>query len=439
MKKKAFFISFVSLFLGLNLTTKAQESPIQVITNKEAINLADSAKMYKTLLQNTPIEPEFMYEPHFAIVGFNNKFYFSTGARLRFTACFDWGNPVDNPTEMGVDKIEKADEGNESRFQMSAGSSQIYFNIIGFPNTQNQVGLFVSLSLDANGNNSYHLKAGQVYMRYRNIQCGYATSLYNDRAAHTYSINNSRPCASGAHNSVQINYQRAFTKHLSFGVGLEIPNVSYTQYLPLEILEEDKKVNSYQKIPDVPLYLNYTFKGNDHIRLSAVLRNITYHNYITMKTQHALGWGLKLTGSYTAGPFDLYATVQGGRAIANYIAGNYNKSLDLVPCKDYYSYGELSATLSLGYIAGIQYNFSPKVFASGIFSMLHNFIPRYQAAKNSSFEDQQKRALTVNANVVWRISDLFSAGVEYVFAQKINENNYSLSNNRVFGMFMMNF
>ena len=131
---------FVMLLCCASVIYAQEKEPaLRVFVGKDKISLADSAKMYKTLLANSPFNQEFKYEPHFAIVGFKDQFYFSSGVRLRFTAALDWGNPVNNATGMGVDQLEPARNANKQLFQMSAGSSQIYFNIVGFPNTQNKV------------------------------------------------------------------------------------------------------------------------------------------------------------------------------------------------------------------------------------------------------------------------------------------------------------
>mgnify|MGYP004446087629 FL=1 len=144
------------------LENKVNEKPmpkkaangIHSFVGKDNVNLADSAQMYGTLLNNTPFENEFKFSPKFAIVGLDGQFFFSTGARMKFTASYDWNNPIKHPTELLPSKLSQALPGNEHLFQMSAGGSSIYFNIIGFPNSQNQVGLFINLGLDAENNNS---------------------------------------------------------------------------------------------------------------------------------------------------------------------------------------------------------------------------------------------------------------------------------------------
>ncbi|MCF0188602.1 MAG: hypothetical protein HUK04_03830 [Bacteroidaceae bacterium] len=429
----------ILLLLFVSLTAHGQKDGVHSFLEKGQVNFEDSAKLYATLLANTPIEPEFTYAPHFAIVGFGGNFYFSTGARLRFTGSYDWGNPVRNPSAMGVEGIEKVDT-KRGLFQMGAGTSKLYFNIIGFPNTGNQVGLFVSLNLDASQNNTYSIKAGQVYMRYRHIQCGYATSLYNDRAADSYAINDASPCASGSHSAVQINYQHALTKHITCGIGVEMPRAEFTRCDTKDIEEDYKQDNTYQRIPDIPLYLDYSWGSDNHVRLSGIIRNISYYDITRREARNVFGWGLKLTGKYCLGPLTLYGMVQGGKAIANYVAGNSESDLDLVPAADPARFGELEATKSFGVIGAIQYDITHRVFVTALYSMMRNYTPDYHLTEASiPWNSQLRRGMYASANIVWRISDLFSTGLEYCYGSKRLEGGAYLHNNRLFGMFMMNF
>ena len=402
------------------------------------VNIADSVQMYQTFLDNAPVEPEFMMVPRFAIVDTKGHFYFSTGARLNFMASFDWGNPITNPTDAGSDLLMPATPGNTRLFQMSAGESLLYFNIIGFPNTKNQIGLFVSLGMDKDSDNSYRIFANQVYMRYRGFQCGYATSLYNDRGADAYTIDGHGPCASGAHKAVQINYQHNID-NWGFGVGVELPQVSYTQMLLDSTIDvPSKTAKTFQRIPDVPLYASYTWENSSHIRLSAVFRDITYYNVVKEANNHVLGWGVKLSGSVHLGPVQIFAMTQGGHAISNYMKDNRNTGIDLVPGKgespDY-----LERTYSYGGVLGVQVDLTSAVFMTGSCSYMQNEVPEYEVPATINYQDHVRGALNASANVVWRISRIFSTGVEYVHVRNQKISGDKLYDNRVYAMFMMNF
>ena len=434
------------------LENKANEKPmpkkaangIHSFVGKDNVNLADSAQMYGTLLNNTPFENEFKFSPKFAIVGLDGQFFFSTGARMKFTASYDWNNPIKHPTELLPSKLSQALPGNEHLFQMSAGGSSIYFNIIGFPNSQNQVGLFINLGLDAENNNSYRLKAKNIYMRYRGILCGYNKSMYHDPEAEPYSIHDGE-VASGDHSSVQINYQRAIGKRFSFGVGIELPSTSYT--LPIyEGTTKDQVVaamkNEYQRGPDFPRYINCSWGDKGHIRLSTVIRNITSygiksHTYVT-------GYGLKLSGHVQFKPFTIYGKVHGGRAIANYMTSDDGIGLDIVPSEELIVvpgevYNGLKPTYSLGFIGGVQCNFSRKVFASANYSYIRNYIDPYTCAATQDYKDCLRHAQHLAVNVVWKISSLFNAGIEYAYATRTLESLNSVGCNSIAAIFLMTF
>ena len=441
MKAKKCLALIIAL-LATAMTASAQKDGVySFIGKKNRVNLNDSARLYKTLLENTPIEPEFKYEPHFAVVGYGGRFFFSTGARLRFTASYDLGNPVQNPQSTGVSLLEDVWRGNRHLFQMSAGSSNLYFNIIGFPHSDNQVGLFVRLDLDAENNNSYRVKAGHIYMRYRNFLCGYTSSLYNDRGADPFMITDDGICSSGAHSCVQINYQRALSKHLTMGVGVELPPADYTRYCAdsLSLDKQTKILQINQRVPDIPFYFQYSWNQDAHLRLSGVLRTINHYDWATDDNRYDFGWGAKLTGKCKMGPVTLYGMFQGGRAIANYMVGNDKDELDLVPYDDPGHAGRMRATYSIGGMFAAQYDILPNLFVTGQFSGFRNYTDRYLSKSTTEFDEHTRRGMSLTATAVWRISDLFSAAAEYVHVRRNFEGQPQVRNNRFYAMFMMTF
>lgn len=151
--RRSFFIILV-LCLGIAIQPlNAQQHPNRRGDNKlkyvigTEVNISDSINAYKLLYENIPQDKDFLNDPIFAIVGRRGYFYFSVGANLKLGLCYDWGNPVDNPQGVSVAGMQKAAPGDAQEFQMTAQSSNIYFNIIGFPNSTNRAGLFFSLSL----------------------------------------------------------------------------------------------------------------------------------------------------------------------------------------------------------------------------------------------------------------------------------------------------
>lgn len=55
----------------------------------DGVNISDSVEVYKTLINNTPVDKDFINDPIFAIVGKNKSFYFSIGANFKFVGSYD--------------------------------------------------------------------------------------------------------------------------------------------------------------------------------------------------------------------------------------------------------------------------------------------------------------------------------------------------------------
>ncbi|MDE6317105.1 MAG: hypothetical protein K2L73_01740 [Muribaculaceae bacterium] len=403
----------------------------------DVVNISDSVDVYKTLISNIPVDKDFLNDPVFAIVGKNKSFYFSIGANFKFVGSYDWGNPSDDPMNFSVGGLQPSPTGDNRSFGMSAQGSNIYFNIIGFPQSANQIGLFLSLALDKSPGNEYLVHANYVYVRYRHLLVGYSSSLYNDKAADPFTIDSHGPIASGAHDNIQINFQKNILNHFRFGVGVEAPDIDYTPFVP-----EGTDVAGFtgtvrQRIPDIPFYIGYNVDTYTHMRLSGIVRGLTYRNGIEQRNHTVAGWGLKFTGSWVADPFVLYAQAQGGKGIATYIQDNDNLGLDLVPDRN--RPGHLISPWAWGCIAGVQYNITDRIFATGVYSYLHNYVKPYTSAYGQPYDSQLRSGHYILGNVIWQISPLFRTGIEYVHGIRNNCDRTSLSGNRLYALLSMSF
>lgn len=414
----------------------AQQHPNRVSGNNlkyvlgTEVNITDSVNAYRLLYENIPQDKDFLNDPIFAIVGRNRLFYFSVGANMKVGLDYDWGNPSDDPQGLSVAGIQKANPGDTQAFQMTAQSSNIYFNIIGFPHTANSAGLFVSLALDDEPGNSYRVHADNVYFRFRGFTAGYTNSLYNDKSADPYTIDSHGPIASGSHSNILVNYQKFVSKNVRLGIGIEGPTADYSYYLPDGKGEEEVAPNLRQRVPDIPLYVTYAFNSSDHIRLSAIGRILTYRNYVENRNRDVFGWGLKLTGSATCGKSVFYGMVQGGKGISSYIQENRGLGLDLVP--DMSRPGHLDAPVSWGYMLGLQRNWRSNLYSTVVYSFMRNYVGPYTNGSNGiAYADQLKYGHYALANLIWRCNRLMQFGVEYLFAQKNTFGKDRISNNRL--------
>lgn len=88
--------------------------------------------------------------------------------------------------------------------------------------------------------------------------------------------------------------------------------------------------------------------------------------------------------------------------------------MDLVP--DAANDAVLNTVKTWGAYGALQFNISPKVFASASYSHVRN----YQKDNVFDFDGYQYRyAQYIGANVFWNVNNLIQTGVEYIYGRRV--------------------
>lgn len=434
MKRTIVAILFAML---MSANVVAQRHPVIVKQNKKIDFVVGNdsalydtiANPYDVLIDNRPGDPDFA-TPHFAIIDKEQRFYMSLGASVKAVALYDWGNPYNNPSDFKPSDFTPASPGNNEALQMSIKSSSLMFNIVGMPKNKYRVGLFAMLMFNGGAGNDYYVKCDHAYIRVMGLTLGYTSSVYDDRSTDAYLIDGNGPGASGGHSNMTFNWQRNLTNKIRVGAGIELPKASYTQWDGYG----DDEIN--QRVPSIPLYVQYEWGDIGHVRLSSMLRTLTYRDYVANRNRSTLGYGLKLTANYKLGNAVGYFMTQGGMGVANYFKDNDGFNLDLVP--DAENLGQLKRTASWGGLCALQYYYTPKMFSTAMYGYMRNDIDRYENGTTDFFQHMKYEHYAA-VNFIWRASSFFDVGVEYNFGVKKNFAGESLHNNRITAMFKVGF
>lgn len=380
----------------------------------------------KVLEDNAPKYFNAPGMPRFSVIGKDQEFYLGIGGYIRGTLSYDMGNPIESPLYFITSAIPMDNApGNSSLFQMSAASSNIFFNFVALPQTQDKVGAYVDFGFgEGMGNYGFSLKA--AYLTYRNWTVGYSTSLFTDGAAAAQTIDQQGPNAMTFLFNTVVDYQIALNKHWKFGAGVEYPSVSATYG------EYGRKVN--QRLPDIPLYVQYSWKdGTGWLRFSALLRNMYYYNVAESKDSHEAGIGFKLSGASPIGKkFVLYSQSVYGRGIASYVQDLQGLGLDMVPVEG----GGLKGVDVVGSYIGLQYKINGKFTTSATFSEVKCYMPDDAVDIGG---DTYREAVYFVSNVIYRISPVLSTGVEYLWGCRRNKDEAFRQDNRVQMSLRVNF
>lgn len=418
-------VAMPAAVLAQNHPALPDEGEVQVIFNAGH----PDEEVYNAFIENAPKRFNEPGAPRFAIKGKNNLFYLGIGGVIKGVGLFDWGNPVDDPNDFVTADIPfDTPAGNGGKLQGSLGQSKIFINFIALPGTDNKVGAYISGKFSGNGG---AFKLNHAYITYRGFTVGHTASLFEDGAAAPPTIDSEGPCGLVGITNNLIDYTHAFGKRIKVGVGLEISSVSMT------LSSRTRDVS--QRIPDIPAFFQYSWDDeNGWIRFSALMRNIQYRDLVSDKNRNKTCWGIKMSGSTPVGstPLQVYYQAAYGRGIGGYIQDLAGLGLDLSP--DAASPGRLDAVKAWGAYAGLQYTFSPKVFASVSYSQDRAYADRY-ADGSTPWDEQYKYAQYLSANVFYTIMPGLQCGVEYLHGRRVDMDGASRSDNRINTMLQFNF
>jgi hypothetical protein len=220
--------------------------------------------------------------------------------------------------------------------------------------------------------------------------------------------------------ATQVMLRYGFDFGLSMGISLEAPNVNAT--------ENETFTIDAQRVPNIPIYVQYNLFNdpNNHIRLGAVMRDISYVDKVTGKDNDKVGWGAQASVLGTMGKFQLKGQFTVGEGIGSLVNNISNVGVDMVP--DPQSPGKAMFLRSLAWYAGVQYNFTNDVFASATFSqtMLHSR-SGYAEANPTAYRKGQYLA----ANVFYNITRNMQLGIEYLHGWRTDFDDETYNANRV--------
>lgn len=422
-------VIILTLLLGL-ASVQAQE---QHVNSKEAQALRRDKTIYgqyidtlvvRALAENSSKFYNAPGVPQFAVVGRDRKFYFGVGGYIKGTMSYDFGNPIANPVSFDPAAIPmNLAKGNEGLVQFGVGSSSLNFNFVGMPGTKDAIGAYFNIVF-ANPNNGFYLL--NAYGTYRGFKVGYDFSLFTDLGAGPPTIDFAGPNAWTIIPNALVDYEYQWGKHWGVGVGLEMPIASYTNGAYTYTVN--------QRIPDIPFYLQYSWQNRSSwIRLSGLVRNMSYYDLKANQTNTNTGMGGKISGTALLVK-NLTAYYQGvyGKGITSYFEDTYGASLDMLPskCID----GKLDNVTSWGGYFGLQYNFSPTTFMTATYSTV-----RTEAPESIYPPTLYRNGSYIVTNLFWNVAPSVQMGAEYIWGERVNANGDARHNSRIQMMLQVNF
>ncbi|MDE7467853.1 MAG: hypothetical protein K2M61_05810 [Muribaculaceae bacterium] len=342
--------------------------------------------------------------PYFLFMSREAGFTLGIGGAVRMRSYYDWGGAMPNTMFAPMQIPIPANLSNMRHFGTTPSGTYVFLRAIGNNKIIGDYQLYVEA--DFTGYQGLDFRLKKAYAIVGDWTLGYATSTFSDPGAQAPVLD-----AGGANNkfsatSVLVRYMHAWHQKWYGAVSVETPSVAIEAINP-----SARPASSW--LPDASAFFQYQWERGQHIRLSGIIRSLTYRDLVAQKTRNVAGWGIQL--SRVAHPerhLTTYLTANYGRGYAGLGGDLMLGTYDLInnPQTD----GQLYAPRSLGWCLGAQYNFRPEIFASVSVSQTR-LLPDHPVGP-----DEYKYGMFACANIFWSITPRFTVATEYDWGVRHN-------------------
>ncbi|MBQ7964415.1 MAG: porin [Alistipes sp.] len=353
-----------------------------------------------------------LHNPQFVFTTKNNRFSLGIGGEINLRASYDLKGAVDNIDFVPYDIPMDATFANRQRIMMDATASRLFTKAVVNSDVLGRVVAYVDMDFRGGEEFSYipHLRSAYVSML--GFTAGRDVTTFCDLEAVPETIDHEGPNAYNFRFATLLRYEVDFWRnHFTFGVAAEMPVVSGTyndNFLPLA-----------QRVPDVPVYLQYAWGRNrqSHFRASAVFRNMYLHNARTGNNTSLFGWGVQASAHIELGEFfTIYGNGIYGEGITPYIQDLTGSGLDFTP--DPMNPEKIQTMPMWAWQASGQLNIIPSRFwISGGYSTA------YVERENGYYsENQYRRGTYIYGNAFFQATANCRIAAEYLHGSRKNRN-----------------
>lgn len=337
--------------------------------------------------------------PRFLLLDSKGRFALGIGGYVKTTAEYDFGGICDDVDFYPTLIPNKGQTNIRNQFQLDATTSTIFLKLVG---RTKHLGDFIVYTAGnfRGGGKVFELR--NAYISFLGFTMGYDYGSFLDLSAMPPTIDFAGPNGMSIYHATQIRYEYAFPEGLKLGIGVEMPVVDGITNQHLKI--------SNQRMPNFPAYIQYGWNKSSHIRVAGIVRNMTYDNLVADKAESKAGWGVLAATTFNVGSrLNVYAEGVYGRGISQFMNDLSNLDVDLVPNPD--EPGKMQVLPMMGWYAGLQYNFSPKVFISSTYSQSRLYSEKGYPATPS---DQYRYGQYLVANLFYNVTSNLQLGAEYL-------------------------
>lgn len=361
--------------------------------------------------------------PYFMFLSKKGDLALGVGGQVKIRGYFDWNGSIPNVGFIPFDIPIPKDPTDMKALSASASGTGLFFTLLG--NNKLLGNYMAYFQADFSGYNQRGFRIKKAFVTFRDWTVGYAVTTFEDTQAEPSTVDGAGPNGINSKKNVLVRYLHSFKQHWSVAGSLEFPTESISA-------DGEHTAACSPYIPDIAAFIQYKWDNGSHLRLSGLLRTLSYRDLIKKVNHNITGWGLQLSTVVNPLPtLNIFGILSTGQGHASYTTDLGNGEFDLIPVEG--QPGKLYAPWAAGFVAGVQYYFNEKIFSNIAFSE-QTYYPKPNP-KDSSY----KYGLYAVGNVFWDITPRVEIGLEYLHGKRKDFNGMSGSANRIMAMLMVSF
>lgn len=359
--------------------------------------------------------------PYFLFMSKDANLAMGVGGAVRMRGYYDWGGAIPAAGFSPFLIPMNPDPTKMRHFDTTPAGSCLFFRVIGRNSFVKSYQLYIEANFNGYQARDFHLK--KAYAIINDFTIGYATSTFSDPAAIPPTVDAQGPNNKISNTNVLVRWMPTVKKHWVFAVSAETPSTRIS-------VDNTTTAKVDNWIPDFAMFAQYQWGPTSHIRLSGIVRSLSYRDLQAQQNHHIAGWGLMLSAvGHPVPQLTTYGTISYGKGYAglggDLMAGNY----DLVSDKP----GHLYAPAVLGWNVGVQYNILPNLFISSSVS-LNRYLPSQPVAS-----DEYRYGMSGDINIFWNLTPRMQVGAEFDCGVRKNFDGQSRTAKRIGAMAQFSF
>lgn len=353
--------------------------------------------------------------PRFILINRKSTMALGIGGYVKGTLSVDFKGMADNRDFVTYAIPTPGNPAQNGQLQMDATTSRIFLSLVGNNRIMGDFTVYVESDFRGGGDGAF-MRLRQAYVDMRDVKAGLAWSTFTDVVAGPPTIDNEGPCGTASARNVMIQYHPHIGKHWSMAIAVEAPSVTMTT-------SPHQNDAISQRVPDIPMYIQYAWdETNSHVRLSGILRGLSYRDLVASKNRMELGWGVQLSGvTNITRRWIVYYDAVYGKGIEEYINDLGGNGFDLVSSG---APGQMTAPAVWAAMGGVQFNITSRLFASATYSQCR----MYDGVLSPGTYSYAQYAV---GNLFYNLTKDCQIGVEYLYGRRVDRDNTAGHANRI--------